>query len=226
MKNVTAVLWCALAAAGIAGFAGCSGQATRVTDSGAAAGPVVTSTDDYRKLRFIEAFRGLEVVDGFVVVDRAVAREMVIGDPADAIVRGDALLAENNFSGAVGEYRLAIIADEGSAVGFAGLGNALLGKKKDETALAAFRTAVVLAPDDLELRLKFAETINRTGDLEGWAGELESILVLDPGHGEAHARLAVARHYLGDPEAARREIKLADRFGGTVPPQFRAMLNK
>ena len=247
MHKVNTVLWCAITAAGIAGLAGCTGQASHIETTRshgsesraigsihgsesratgeAAVGPVVKSTEDYRKVRFAEAFRGLAITDGVVVVDRAAAQGLAVGNAAEAFARGDALYAENDFTGAIGEYRFVILADDTSAAAYAGLGNALLGKKKDKAALAAYHTAVLLAPEDLEIRMKFAETTNRVGDLDGWARELESILILDPEHGEAHARLAVARHYQGDPDAARREIALADRFGGTVPPQLRVLLN-
>ncbi len=236
MQKLNTPLWCAIVATGIAGLAGCTGQATHIettkahgsenrATTEAAVGPVVRSIEDYRKVRFIEAFRGLEVADGFIVINRDAARDLTIGSASDALARGDAELAQNNFSSAVGEYRLALLADATSAEAYTGLGTALLGKKKDGLALAAFRTAVMHAPEDLTIRMKYAESINRTGDLEGWAGELENILALDPEHGEAHARLAVARHYLGDRDAARREIALADRFGGNVPPQLRVMLN-
>lgn len=225
MKTARTVLWCAIAATGVAGLAGCAGQATHVESTEGALGPVVKTTDDYRKLRFEEAFRGLKVVDGLVVVDRAAARGLAVGDHAGAMARGDALLGENDFSGAIGEYRLAVLADKTSAEAYAGIGRALLGKKKDDMAMAAYRTAVLYAPADAEIRLQYAETINANGDLEGWARELEQVLVLDSEHGGAHARLAVARYYLGDRDAARHEIELADRFGGAVPATLRAMLN-
>jgi Tfp pilus assembly protein PilF len=92
-------------------------------------------------------------------------------------------------------------------------------------ALAAYRTAVMLAPRDVDARMKLAETINRNGDIAGWATELESVLAIDPRHGEAHARLAVAQYYLGNREAAREEIVLAERFGGAVPPQLKDLVN-
>lgn len=243
MQKQNIALWCAITAAGIAGLAGCAGQASHIETSKAdgsenrttglegqasteaAAGPVVKSVEDFRKVRFREAFRGLEITDGLIVVNRDAARDLAVGNAADAIARGDAKLAQNIFSGAVSEYRLALLADATSAEAYTRLGTALLGKRNDEYALAAFRTAVMHAPEDLAVRMMFAETINRTGDLKGWAGELENILALDPEHGEAHARLAVARHYLGDRKAALREIALADRFGGNVPPQLRVMLN-
>lgn len=227
MKNTVYVLCCAIAAAGAAGLAGCSGQGARVeTDAPSmAAGPVVKSVDDYRKVRFAAAWRGLSIQDGLIVVDRQAAADLPIVDPAEAIARGDALMAENTFSGAVGEYRSALLADEASVEALVGLGDALIGKRSDSKALAAYRTAVMLAPERTDLRLKFAETINRTGDLDGWAEELENLLAIDAEHGEAHARLAVARYYQGDKESALKEIVLAERFGGSVPPQLKALLN-
>jgi predicted Zn-dependent protease len=221
------VLWCAIAAAGAAGLAGCSGQSARVdvAESAAAAGPVVTSTEDFRKLRFAEAWRGLKIEGGLVVVDRDAAADLPIGDVSEAIARGDALFAENTFSGAIGEYRLALLADETNVEAMYKLGEALLGKRNDEKALVALRTASMLAPERTDIRLQYAETINRNGDVDGWADELENVLALDAAHGEAHARLAVARYYQGNRDDAKRQIALAERFGGNVPPQLKAMLN-
>lgn len=225
MKMNRMVLWTALAAAGAAGLAGCAGQAAHIEAADGAAGPVARSVDDYRKIRFEEAFRGLEIVDGMLAVDRDAARGLQAGDPAGAMARGDAKLAENDFSGAIGEYRTALLADDTDAGAYAGIGRALLGKKKDDMALAAYRTAVTLDPENTAYRLAYAETINAVGDVDGWARELESLLALDPEHGEAHARLAVARYYQGDKDGARREVALAERFGGSVPSALRGMLN-
>ncbi len=227
MKNMTSVLWCAVAAAGAAVLAGCSGQSARVdtNESATAAGPVATSTEDFRKLRFAEAWRGLTIRDGLIVVDRNAAADLPIEDISEAIIRGDVLFAANTFSGAIAEYRSALLADETSVEAMTKLGDALLGKRSDDKALAAFRTAVMLAPERTDIRLKYAETLNRTGDLDGWADELENLLALDAEHGEAHARLAVARYYQGDTKSALREIALAERFGGNVPPQLKALLN-
>ena len=225
MKMNRFALWCALAAAGVAGLAGCAGQPVHVESADGAAGPVVRSTDDYRKIKFAEAFRGLEVVDGMLAVDREAARGLKVGTFAEAMARGDELLGQNDFSGAIGEYRLAVLADETRAEPYAKIGRALLGKKKDGMAMAAYRTAVMLSPEDADIRLAYAETINATGDLDGWAAELERVLAIAPEHGGAHARLAVARFYLGDREAAAREIELADRFGGEVPAVLRDRLS-
>lgn len=226
MKYATNVLWCAIAAAGAAGLAGCAGQDAHVGGgaTATAAGPVATSVEDYRKIRFANAWRGLAVRDGLIVVDRAAASDLEVGPASEAIARGDALMAENTFSGAVGEYRLALLADETSAEAMTKLGDALLGKRADDKALAAFRTAVMLSPEDTSIRLKYAETINRNGDLDGWADELENLLALDSEHGEAHARLAVARYYQGNKSAAAHHAELAERFGGNVPPQLKVML--
>lgn len=230
MKHRMQLVCLAAMAAGVAGLAACSSQSARVSGDGAgAAGPVSTDAQDYRKIRFAEAMRGLVIEDGLVRPDAAAAQDLLRGlgeaDAGAALARGHALMAENDYSGAAGEYRTAILADSSLAAGYIGLGDALLGKKKDDLALAAYRTAVLQAPESVEARMKLAETLNRNGDIAAWAAELENVLALDPAHGEAHARLAVARYYLGDQESARREIRLADRFGGTVPPQLRDMIN-
>lgn len=225
MNKSRILMWSAVGAAGMAGLAGCAGQATHIETSDGAAGPVARSTDDYRKLRFEEAFRGLAVSDGMLVVDRDGARGVARADRDASLDRAEALLAQNDFTGAIGEYRVAVLADERCAEAYAGIGRALLGKKKDEMALAAYRTAVTLAPRDTGYGLAYAETINAVGDIDGWARELERVLAIDPEFGDAHARLAVARYYQGDKAAARRELELAERFGGQAPSALRGLIN-
>jgi|GEM_PF-2525886 len=223
-----------LAAGACCGVAllGCSGGRAMRTAPGVAAtaGPESQDQWDYRRIRFAEAMRGLRIQDGLVRVDEAAAADLVRGlgvaDSAPAVARGHALMGENDFTGAAGEYRLAILSDRDNARAYEGLGDALLGKRKDGDALAAYRTAAMLDPANADLRLKYAETINRAGDLDGWAAELGRIVAFAPEHGGAHARLAVARYYLGDLEGARAEVALAERFGGAVPPQLKAMIGE
>lgn len=227
MKKNRIVLWTALGAAGTLWLGGCAGQSARMTvPEGAGASPVVRDIEDYREEQMERALRGLEVVDGRMVVNRGAAGGVGVGAFADSMARGDAELAQNNFANAVGAYRTALLADDGSAEAWAGVGRGLLGEKDDAKAMAAFRTAAALAPENTEIGVQYAETINANGDIEGWARELERVLAVDPGCGAAHARLAVAEYYLGDKDAARREIDLADRFGGRVAGALRAMLNK
>ncbi|HRQ74177.1 MAG TPA: hypothetical protein PLU35_14220 [Phycisphaerales bacterium] len=226
-----------LAAGACCGLAllGCSGGAATRSAQGAhgvaaTAGPESQDQWDYRRIRFAEAMRGLRIQDGLVRVDEQAAadimRGLAVADSPAAVARGHALMGENDFTGAAGEYRLAILADRDNARAYEGLGDALLGKRKDGDALAAYRTAAMLDPADADLRLKYAETINRSGDLSGWAAELERIVAFAPEHGEAHARLAVARYYLGDHDGARAHAALAERFGGAVPPQLKAMIGE
>lgn len=215
--------WClAGVVVALGGCAG-SGDGARATASAGDAGPVST-VDDYRKARFEAAMRGLEVRDGRVAIDREAARGVEVEGVLEAVSRGHELLGENDFSGAVGAFRTAILAEPSVAVGYLGLGDALVCKKKDGMALAAFRTAVDLEPANVPARMRLAETLNRTGDIEGWADELGRVLELDPANGEAHARLAVALYYLGDREGALAEIGLAERHGGVVPGALKANL--
>ncbi|GIK19930.1 MAG: hypothetical protein AMXMBFR77_06500 [Phycisphaerales bacterium] len=215
-----------------AALLGCSGGTATRTAPGVAAtaGPESQDQWDYRRIRFAEAMRGLRIQDGLVRVDEQAAadlmRGLAVADSAPAVARGHALMGENDFTGAAGEYRTAILADGDNARAYEGLGDALLGKRKDGDALAAYRTAAMLDPANADLRLKFAETINRTGDLDGWAAELARIVAFAPEHGEAHARLAVARYYLGDHDGARAHAVQAERFGGAVPPQLKAMIGQ
>lgn len=226
----TQALSCAALAAGLMAWAGCAGQPSHVAfDGDREAGPVTRGVESWAEERMHEGLRGLRVENGLIAIDAKSAaklqQSLTKADAPAALSRGAALMDENDFPGAVGEYRTAILADTSNPDGYIGLGDAALGEKEDTLALAAYRSAAKLAPGSTEAGMKLAETLNRTGDLAGWAGELEKVLAINPQHGEAHARLAVARYYMGDREAARAEIALAEQFGGAVPPQLKDMLN-
>ncbi|MBK7406147.1 MAG: hypothetical protein IPJ41_16465 [Phycisphaerales bacterium] len=217
-------------AAGVLGLVGCAGQSSQLSfDGDREAGPVTRGTESWAEQRMHEGLRGLRIQDGLVTIDAREAAKLQKGltkaDAAQALSRGASLYAENDFPGAVGEFRTAILADTSLADGYVGLGDASIGEKEDTLALAAYRTATRLAPNDTAIGMKLAETLNRTGDLAGWTAELERLLAIDPAQGEAHARLAVAKYYAGDREGALAQIRLADQFGGNVPPQLRDMLN-
>lgn len=200
------------------------------TASQATASPVVKSTDDYRKIRTAKALEGLRFEDGLVVVDAKAAPSLLASPKAmssqEVFKAMPEMRAHNDFTGALAAYRWAILQDPDNAKAYEGLGDALIAKRKDDKALAAYRTAVALSPKDVGMRMKLAETINRNGDVQGWADELANVLALDPDNGQAHARMAVAKHYLGDDQGARKEMALAEQLGGDVPGALKAILSK
>ncbi len=196
----------------------------------AAASPVVKSMDDYRKIRTAKALEGLRFENGLVVVDAKAAPSLLASSDAmssqEVFKAMPEMRAHNDFTGALSAYRWAILDNPDNAKAYEGLGDALIAKRKDDKALAAYRTAAALSPNDVGIRMKLAETINRNGDLQGWADELANVLALDPDNGQAHARMAVAMHYLGDDQGAREEMALAEQLGGDVPGALKAILSK
>ena len=250
MPKKSTRVWTTLGIVSLAGLVGCSStqsQTHTVTGAEAApqaqlrntqaqvasepvAGPVNESLEDYRKQRTAKALQGLRFEDGLVAIDTQAA--LTLQRSAGAMTSAEAFAAvanlrmQNNFSGALSAYRWAILDAPDNAKAYEGLGDALIAKRKDGMALAAYRSATALDPENIESRMKLAETINRTGDLAGWADELANVLALDPSNGEAHARMAVAKHYLGDDNAAREQIALAEKLGGHVPGALKAMLTK
>ena len=189
----------------------------------------VTSPEDYRRGRLREAMRGLGYDTGRVVVDEQFAA--TIAERGDRLAaraafnRGESLLAENDFIGAVAALTRAVVITPDQPAFYAALGWALVGKGLDTEAEATFRTGLDLEPDSVALRFRLADVLQRQGRLDDARNAFERVLELDPTHGDAHGRLAVLRYYAGDTVAAWSHVGAAAAAGYPVPPQLFSLLN-
>jgi tetratricopeptide (TPR) repeat protein len=86
------------------------------------------------------------------------------------------------------------------------LGLALAQAQRPHDAAAAFRQALLLAPDDALARRQLAVALLEAGEVEAAAREIEILLVCHPRWSEAHYLAALARSRLPEDESGDARI--------------------
>lgn len=174
------------------------------------------------------AMRGLRYDSGRVERDEPIATEIAPKpDRARALAemaRGIELHETNQKTGALAALtRAALFAPRESEI-YIHLGRVLEMKGKVSHALAAFRTALDLAPDSIDARIALAKSLQRSGDgpaaIEMWNDVVER----DADNAEAHGRLAILHYYQNDYPTAWLHVHAAEELSESVPPQFRNLL--
>jgi tetratricopeptide (TPR) repeat protein len=172
--------------------------------------------------RFQEAVKGLDFDSGLVVVVEATGE-----DPGLALEyreQGLRRLESNRLTGALTMLTKAVRTDPQYAAGYVALGRGLTAKGKVEYALAAFRTALVLEPDNVSAQYELASALGRLNRRAEAVTEMLRVVELDPIHAEAHERLAIWYYYVGDAAVAWQHVGVARDLGREPPPQFLALL--
>jgi tetratricopeptide (TPR) repeat protein len=82
-------------------------------------------------------------------------------------------------------------------------------KGRDEAALAAWKKAQELDPNDAKTYLNMGLVLARLGQVEEAVVQYKKVLALDPGSAEAHSNLGLALTRQGRPEEGIAEYKLA-----------------
>jgi len=187
------------------------------------------SPADYRLERTRKAMRGLTYDSGLVEVDESFAVTVAErGDGAAAwseYRRGEKLLAHNSFSAALAAFTRAVVIKPDIPDFYVGLGRALVSKRKDSQAEAAYRTGLLIAPEHIELHYLLADVLQRRAKLAGAIEQFERVIALDQENGRAHRRLAALFYYTDQPDKAWAHIEAAQNAGETVPPLLPALLN-
>jgi Flp pilus assembly protein TadD len=93
-------------------------------------------------------------------------------------------------------------------------------KGKVDEALAAWRTALAIDPENAEAQFQVAVTLWQRGSGDEATDEMQRVLEIDPQHAEAHGQLAVWSYYAGDDAAAWHHTLAAQALGHELPPQF------
>ena len=76
-----------------------------------------------------------------------------------------------------------------------------------EGAIAEYRAALRLNPNDLNAHTNLGVALRATGDLEGACAEYRAALRLNPSHANAHYNLGVVLQDIGKPTEAAREFR-------------------
>jgi len=188
----------------------------------AGAMPVVDSRTALKEARFKEAVKGLDFDSGLVVVVEATGEDP--GLAAEYLTEGLERLESNRLTGALTMLAKAVRTDPQYAAGYVGLGRGLTAKGKVEYAVAAFRTALMLQPDDVIAQYELASAFGRLNRRDEAVTEMLRVVELDPNHAKAHERLAIWYYYGGDAVVAWQHVEAARDLGREPPPQFIALL--
>ncbi len=231
---MTRLGWSLLAVSVTGLLVGCQAKRVQTQD----APPAVTmsapdtsaASPDWRRERERLALRGLLYDTGRVEIDAAFAATVADRGNAAAAeaeyARGVLLLEENDQLGALATFTRAVIMRPDNAEFYAGLARALIYRGGfSRQAFAALQTGLELAPESVELHYLHADLLNRVGQRDAAADEYRVVLALEPGHGEAHVRLAVLSYYAGDTAAAWEHYRVAEALGADVPTQLVPLLN-
>ena len=102
-----------------------------------------------------------------------------------------------------------------SPVTFESRGDRALARGEFSTAVAAFRTGLELAPENLALRQKLATSMSLAGDLPGAVQQLQELLRRDPAFPSAHYTLGVLLQANGQADLAIERFASAVQYEPT-----------
>ncbi len=136
-------------------------------------------------------------------------------DPKDAVVlfrafeeaHGD--LVAGRFREARTQYERLVHDDPANPVFLGQLAEVYRRTGELSRAVALYRRAVALAPEDRDARYNLAVSLQEAGDLEEAFTALKAAITLDPGRPEAHNALGIALALRGNLEDARSELSKA-----------------
>lgn len=230
LRTASPAAWILLLITSSGLMVGCESEQTaaRLTADEQVAGGAVSP--DYRQERMQQAMRGLVYDTGLVEIDQPVAAELTGGRNPQAAQaeyeEGWRMLHEvNDRVGAIAAFTRSVMLDPDVPRHYTGLGRALMLKGKMNESLAAFRTALLMNPDDFDAQLGLAQAMERgNGSSEDAILAWQRVLELDPSHDEAHVRLAILLYYSGDYAESWDHVHQAEAMGQGVPPQFRPLL--
>ncbi len=133
-------------------------------------------------------------------------------DPKDAVVLFRAFeeahwaLVGGRLADARGQFEKLVDANPSNPVFMGQLAESCRRAADFERAVALYRKAVAIAPDDRDVRYNLAVTLQEAGRAQEAIEALTAAIRLDPGRPEAHNALAIALALRGELESARQEL--------------------
>ena len=132
--------------------------------------------------------------------------------------RGDQLRIQGSFDAAITAYERSLALNPKEAEPYAGLGAAHMGKGQNETALAAFKTAIELAPDHYWAHRLLGHAYLNLQRYTQAADELTQAYILRPQDSNLLIGIALGQGRSGHSDQAIRTLELL--FSSTDDPQL------
>jgi Flp pilus assembly protein TadD len=130
-------------------------------------------------------------------------------EAAQHVDRGNALMRDHDWDGAIAEYREAIRLRPDYAQAHLELGLALAGKGDSDGAIAEYREAIRVEPDYGQAHYILGNALGARGDWDGEISEEREAIRLKPDDGRPHLSLGRALERKGMPDKALDEYRKA-----------------
>lgn len=133
------------------------------------------------------------------------------------VKKGEALLEDSDWDGALLEYREAVRLMPDNADAHVGIGRALDNKGDRDGSMREFKEALRLMPESAEAHNGVAWILGENGDITGEMKECREAIRLKPDFARAHSHLGWVLMEEGDSEGALREYRQAVRLKPGAP---------
>lgn len=224
MKLRNALILTAAAAIGIGAYWAYAGIGGSPTQESGVSGTMPKTMQKLKEKELLEAMRGLDYSSGRVRLAADSGQIAGPGTPAEVraqIAKAQESYDRNGGSQCVREFTKAVIMDPENPRALYGLAKALITEGEVRRAEAALRTALDYNPRYVDAQIELGWTLQRLDRFEDAMRAFERAARLDRTNGDVHARIAILAYYLHQNDKALEHLKIADRLGGNVPPQFR-----
>lgn len=192
--------------------------------SGTASG----SSDGRRKALIEQSLAGLEFQPDLVEPSVDAAPLLIDAPDAasatDLFALADQQLQEHRAFDSLATLKFGVLLFPGEPEAYDRLGRVLYGVGEREKCIAALRSALARDGARAETRHFLAGALWDVGDRDGAVTEWGNVPGLDPNHGPAHERLAIAKYYAHDIAGAWEHVHAAQSVDQKLPPQFIALL--
>jgi len=214
----------AAAAIGIGAYWAYAGMGGPPTQTRGSAGAMPKTMEQLKEKEVLEAMRGLDYSSGRVRLAADSGKIAGPGTPEEVraqVAKAQATADKNSWTQSIREFTKAVIMDPENPRALYGLAKALITEGEVRRAEAALRTALDYDPRYVDAQIELGWTLQRLDRFEDAMRAFERAARLDRTNGDVHARIAILAYYLHQNDKALEHLKIADRLGGNVPPQFR-----
>ncbi|MCP4901916.1 MAG: hypothetical protein GY906_33545 [bacterium] len=201
---------------------GCTSSAVLVNEDSGEPAPV----NNMHTERLTQAMAGLRYSQDRVTVDSDWIPEQVGESAALKLIEAARQAqVERRRLAALRAFTDAVLAAPWMVEPYEGLALSLIHLRQFEQAVAAYRTALELAPTRFDIRFEAAKALQAVDRLDEAIEEWLEVIDQDPEHGEAHGRLAVGYFLSENFGAAQHHLERALDLGAKVPEHIAELLS-